>query len=200
SDVLSALADPNTSEQPVFVGTPTPHAVAACSLSGPQAASASVAAASRSVSEEKMQAAITVRNTHAAELLSKYPVESVGVGVSLDQPGEAALLLFVNSFEATQAFPQTIAGIPTRIVQLSSRPTAQILSAAESVILAQATSYSENINALSDTELSRASAVKSQRGAQLLKRQGVQGVGVGASADHAGEAALVIFTVRGITH
>jgi hypothetical protein len=35
SDVLAALADPSTSEQPVFVGTASTNTVAACSLAGP---------------------------------------------------------------------------------------------------------------------------------------------------------------------
>src|SRR5438128_224806 len=39
SDVLAALRDPSTNELPVFVGSSTAHAVAACSLPGPQSAS-----------------------------------------------------------------------------------------------------------------------------------------------------------------
>ena len=197
SDVLSALADPNTSEQPVFVGTATAHAVAACSLPGPQTAS-TVATAAATVPPEKLQAAASVRDSRAAEVLANYAIQSVGVGASLDQPGEAALLLFVSNKQAPQTFPQTIDGISTRVVKLSSKPQARVLSATESALAINA-SVSEADAALSGEELMRASSVKAQRVQELLKRNGVQGVGVGASADHPGEAALVIFTVRGVT-
>jgi hypothetical protein len=35
---------------------------------------------------------------------------------------------------------------------------------------------------------------------ELMKKSGVQGVGIGSSVDAPGEAALVIFLVRGVTH
>ena len=49
-------------------------------------------------------------------------------------------------------------------------------------------------------ELRRASSVQSQRVEQLLNLKGVQGVGIGASSDHPGEAALTIFAIRGTVH
>jgi hypothetical protein len=51
---------------------------------------------------------------------------------------------------------------------------------------------------MTDTEIKRASTVQARHIQQLLKMNGVQGVGIGASSDRPGEAALVIFTVRGI--
>jgi hypothetical protein len=193
SDVLSALANPNTSERPVFVGASAPHTVAACSLPGPQAAGTAAA-----VSVEKMQAAASVRDSRAAELLAKYPVQSIGVGASLDHPGDAALLLFVTKRQASQTLPQTLDGIATRVVEVPSRPQAQVLSATESAALTPKASSGEITPALSKSELDRASIVKSQHVLELLTYKDVQGVGVGASADHPGEAALVIFTVRGM--
>jgi hypothetical protein len=53
---------------------------------------------------------------------------------------------------------------------------------------------------LTDAELLRASTIKVRHVQQLLRIKGVQGVGIGASSDRPGEAALVIFTVRGVNH
>ena len=53
---------------------------------------------------------------------------------------------------------------------------------------------------LTSPELRRASSVQSQRAEQLLKLKGVQGVGIAASSDRPGEAALTIFVIRGSLH
>src|SRR5207245_9379733 len=84
-----------------------------------------------SASAEKLQAASSVRDAHAAELLARYSLESVGVGDSLDQSGEAAIVLFVTKEESSQSFPQTIDGVRTRIVESSVRPQSSVRSVAE---------------------------------------------------------------------
>jgi len=196
SDVLATLADPSTNELPVFVGSSTAHAVAACSLPGPQSASIQTAS-SFSASAEKLQAASSVRDAHAAELLAKYSLESVGVADSLDQSGEAAIVLFVTKEESSQSFPQTIDGVRTRIVESSARPKSSVLSVAETATSISPASSGGSAVELTSPELRRASSVQSQRAEQLLKLKGVQGVGIGASSDHPGEAALAIFVIRG---
>jgi len=199
SDVLATLADPSTNELPVFVGSSTAHAVAACSLPGPQSASIQTAS-SFSASAEKLQAASSVRDAHAAELLAKYSLESVGVADSLDQSGEAAIVLFVTKEESLQSFPQTIDGVRTRIVESSARPKSSVLSVAETATSISPASSGGSAIELTSPELRRASSVQSQRVEQLLKLKGVQGVGIGASSDHPGEAALAIFVIRGTVH
>jgi len=196
SDVLATLADPSTNELPVFVGSSTAHAVAACSLPGPQSASIQTAS-SFSASAEKLEAAASVRDAHAAELLAKYSLESVGVADSLDQSGEAAIVLFVTKEESSQSFPQTIDGVRTRIVESSARPKSSVLSVAETATSISPASSGGSAVELTSPELRRASSVQSQRAEQLLKLKGVQGVGIGASSDHPGEAALAIFVIRG---
>jgi hypothetical protein len=196
SDVLAALADPSTNELPVFVGSSTAHAVAACSLPGPQSASEQ-SASSFSVSAEKLQAAQSVRDAHAAELLAQYSLQSVGVGDSLDRQGEAAIVLFVTKEESSQSFPQTIDGVRTRVVESSARPKSSVLSVAEAATSISRPSSGGSAVGLTAPELRRASSVHSQRVEELLKLRGVQGVGIGASSDHPGEAALIIFMIRG---
>jgi len=54
--------------------------------------------------------------------------------------------------------------------------------------------------ALTTAEIARASAAKTDSVAGLMQLSGIQGVGVTASADSAGEAALLVYVVRGATH
>ena len=56
------------------------------------------------------------------------------------------------------------------------------------------------VNAVSTAELERAKAVHAAHAAELLKQPGVQGVGITSSADAPGEAALMIFLIRGEKH
>jgi hypothetical protein len=199
ADVLAALGDPSTNELPVFVGSSTAHAVAACSLPGPQSASLQTAS-SFSASADKLQAALSARDAHAAELLAKYSLESVGVGDSLDQSGEAAIVLFVTKEESSQSFPQTMDGVRTRIVQSSARPKSSVLSVAETATSISPLATGGSAVELTSAELRRALSVQSQRVEQLLKLKGVQGIGIGASSDRPGEAALTIFVIRGTLH
>jgi len=51
---------------------------------------------------------------------------------------------------------------------------------------------------LSAAELARAKAVHTAHVADLMKQPGVQGVGISSSVDSPGEAALLIYYVRGV--
>ena len=53
---------------------------------------------------------------------------------------------------------------------------------------------------ISDAEVARAKIVHAARADELMKEAGVQGVGIGSSADAPGEAALAIFLIRGVPH
>ena len=56
------------------------------------------------------------------------------------------------------------------------------------------------VYAISDGEFSRAKVVHTARVEELMKQSGVQGVGIGSSVDAPGEAALVLFLIRGAPH
>ena len=202
SDVLSALANPSTGERPLVVGTANPHSVAACSLPGPQARVAAERLALLKVrpSPEQLQRATNTRDLHSSELLSHPAVQALGVGASLDSAGESAILLFVKSGVGGSDLPLHVDGVRTRIIEVENSPEHAVLSAAESTTLEQSATPASSMTALSDSELARAREVHAKRVDGLLGSTGVQGVGVTMSADSPGEAALMIFLVRGVPH
>ena len=118
ADVLNGLADPaNPQSKPVIVGT-TSHAVAACSLPGPQSATAARLALERAaISAEAIQRALTVRDAHAAELMAHPELQAVGLGTSYDNSNEPAILLFVTRGQPRSNLPAQVEGIRTRIVE-----------------------------------------------------------------------------------
>jgi hypothetical protein len=201
SDVLGALADRTTGERPLFVGTASPHPVAACSLPGPQAAAAArLALLKVAPHQETLQRATSTRNVHASELLSYPAVEAVGVGASLDDPGEAAILLFVKQGLQHSDLPLHVDGVRTRLIEAENPPEHAILLVAESAALEESARPASNLTALSDSELARARAVHAKHINALMASSGVQGVGITSSADSPGEAALMIFLLRGVPH
>jgi hypothetical protein len=202
SDVLSALADPSTGERPLVVGTANPHSVAACSLPGPQARVAAdrLALLKATPSPDQLQRATNTRDLHGSELLSYPAVHAVGVGASLDSTGESAILLFVKKGVGGSDLPLHLDGVRTRIIEIENSPEHALLSAAESAALEQSAPSASSMIALSASELARARAVHANRVDVLMGSPGVQGVGVTLSADSPGEAALMIFLVRGVPH
>jgi len=204
SDVLNGLADPaNPQSKPVIVGdsSPTGHTVAACSLPGPQSATAARLAVQRAaVSAEPMQSALTVRDARLAELMSHPEVQAVGVGASYDNSNEPAILLFVTKGQPRSNLPAQIDGIRTRIVEGTLFSRRGAITAAESTALEEGAVPPQLIYPISDAEVARAKIVLAEHADEWMKKAGVQGVGIGSSADAPGEAALVIFLIRGVAH
>jgi len=204
SDVLTALADPSTGEQPMFVGTANTHSVAACSLPGPQAAAVTAAAsltAPKAVpSSEQLQRATETRDLRASELLSRPGVQALGVSASLDHPGEAAIVLFVMKGSGRSNLPAQVDGVRTRIIEGEDFPQRAVLSAAESAALEQSAWPASGLSAVPDSEIVRARAVHAKHASTPLGLTGVQGVGITSSADSPREAALMIFLERGVSH
>jgi len=201
SDVLAALVDPNTAEQPAFVGTASTHAVAGCSLLGPQlAATSAQAQIVVSPTAEILQAAAVARDSGAAALLAYPQVHALGVGPSLDEPGQAAILLVVPKTASLTGLPSQVNGQRTRIVQTEDIPHEGVLSSAESAALVQATPSASSVTTLTDEEVARARKVQAARLTDLLKAQGIQGVAITSSADNPSEAALLVLIVKGSKH
>jgi hypothetical protein len=196
SDVLAALSDSTSGEQPTFVGTSSTHSVAGCSLRGPQAAS--VAVKLTSVPTERLQAAASTRDAYVSALLGYPSVRAVGIGPSLDQPGEAAILLVVSTGESPARLPPQVGGQRTRIIQTNDFPHEGALTQAESAAVLQATSSSNgDVRGLSKDEVARARKVQSAYASELMKEEGIQGVAITSSADNPSEAALLVLLVRG---
>ena len=195
-DVLSALAD-QQGNQPSFVGSASTHQVIGCTLAG--AAVKAAAQPAIAVNAASLALAQRARDLHAPELLASPYIQAVGVAPSMDRPGEAGVLLVVNPEQVPTPLPATIEGVATRIVAMPGTAPHGILEfeAASRIVPAQDTFA---VNALNDTEMERAKAVHAAHVDELMKEPGMQGVGITSSADAPGEAALMIYLIRGAKH
>lgn len=197
--VLSALADPNSGETPLFVGDSNPHAVAACTLPGPQA-NAQSSTFRQVVDGERMKAATAVRDQFAAELLGRAGIRAVGIAPSLDDPGEPALLLVTGVENGNGSLPRELGGIRTRLVRTEQDSGHRVLTPEESNAFALAAEESSPRSVLAHAELAKASSVHALHALELLRAPGVQGVGIAQSADDPGEAAIVVYVQHGAAH
>jgi hypothetical protein len=193
--VLTSLKD-SKGNKPTFVGSAA-HAVKACSL--PPPSSATVTEAGPTVSEEVVQRATAVRDRHAVELMANPAVAAVGVGASLDSPTEAAVFVFVQKGVTRNPIPAEVEGVRTRIIERENFPARGALSREQSTQLASEAAREQAIS-LPDSEVERASAIKENRVQELMSDTAVQGVGVAASLDSPGEAALILYVLKGKAH
>lgn len=211
--LLFAGSDTNTAGNPVgpilnyfqsgtntmtFVGG-GPHAVIGCTLPTAPAQAISTVPLS-AVSSQALLTAGAVRSAHAPELMAYPEVQALGIGASQDHPGEPAIVFFVTRGMARSGIPQEVDGVCTRIVEGELFAPRGLLSPDQTAALEQAVSASSATYAISDSEYMRAKTVHSARTDEWMRKSGVQGIGIGASADSPGEAALVIFLLRGTAH
>ncbi len=192
-DVLTALTD-QQGNQPSFVGSASTHPVSGCTLAG--AAVKAAAQAAISVDTASIALAQRARDLHAPELLANPYINAVGVAPSVDRPGEAAVLIVVNPGQEPTPLPAMIEGVGTRIVVMGEPSPHGIMEyeAASRIVPPQ---DALTVNALDTTEVERAKAVHAAHVDELMKQPGVQGVGITSSADAPGEAALMIYVIRG---
>jgi hypothetical protein len=201
SDVLAQLADPVSSELPLFAGDATvgPHPVEACNLTLPQSETAKgLGTEAASVSALALQAATAVRDARAPELMAYPGVQALGVGGSLDGPGASAIVFFVKRGPVSSALPAEIDGVRTRIVEGDEFGKSGLLTEAETRALERQAAPPKLVSPISEAEVARGKAAVDERAAGLMERRGIQGVGVSSSLDAPGEAALMIFTIRGV--
>lgn len=175
------------------------HAVMGCSLPQKPASGVALVAAS-AVASEAIQHATEIRDAHAPELLAHPEVQAVGVGASYDDPKEAAIVFFVTKGQPHTAIPRQVDNVRTRIVagELFSRRGA--ISAEDSEMLEQSAAPHRDVYPISQAEYERAKLVHSAHASELMNQPGVQGAGVTSSVDSPGEAALMIFLLRGVAH
>jgi hypothetical protein len=152
-----------------------------------------------SVDAASMAMAQRARDLHAPELLANPYINAVGVAASVDRPGEATVLIVVNPGRQPTPLPATIEGVATRIVAMGEPAPHGILEyeAASRIVPAQ---DAFAVSALEKTEVERAKAAHAMHVDELMKQPGVQGVGITSSADGPGEAALMIYLIRGEKH
>ena len=68
---------------------------------------------------ESCERAKAVQKAHQAEYLSQPGVLGVGITSSVDAPGEAALLIYVNHGASVSGIPAVIDGLRTRVRETS---------------------------------------------------------------------------------
>jgi hypothetical protein len=192
ADVLSALQD-GQGNQPTFVGSAATHSVIGCTL----LTNAVKTAPAQAVSAAQIAAAQHARDMNAPQLLSNPYIQAVGAGASIDHPGEAAVILVVDPTQPAITIPAQLDGITTRIVRANATAPHGVFDTQTAARVAPAANEFA-VNAISRTELARAEVVNKAHTSALMKLPGVQGVGITSSADAQGEAALMIFVVRGV--
>jgi len=120
--------------------------------------------------------ATDVSNRYATRLMANPGVGGIAAGSSADAPGEPAIMLYVNGNVPRRSVPVEVEGVRTRIMRAASVQPGTAMSP------------------VAEEELARVAAVKSSRARELMRNNGaIFGVGVGASDDNPGEAALVLF-------
>jgi hypothetical protein len=72
-------------------------------------------AALASLPPSTVEAAITIKENRAPGLMADPAIRAVGVGVSADDPGEAALVIYYLQGKAHRPTPNTIDGLRTRL-------------------------------------------------------------------------------------
>jgi hypothetical protein len=199
SDVLNFFTSNSGGTPTTFFGSATPHAVIGCTLPV-KLAGATQTLAAAAVASEELQKATATRDAHAPELLSHPEVEAVGVGASYDNSAEAAILFFVTKGQPRTNIPTQVDGLRTRIIEGELFANRGALSVEESAALEKSAEPARLVYAISEAEVARAKVVHAAHVDELMKRSGVQGVGISSSVDSPGEAALMIFLIRGVAH
>lgn len=145
--------------------------------------------------------ATSVRDARSAELLAHPEVQAVGVGGSYDNPAEGAIVFFVTKGQSHSDLPAQIDGVRTRIVEGDLFSRRGVISAVDSTANEQsAASPPQVTSTISAPEYERAKVVQQAHAEEWMQQAGVQGVGVTSSVDSPGEAALMIFVIRGAEH
>jgi hypothetical protein len=196
ADVLNALAD-GQGNKPVFVGNASTHAVIGCTLAA--GAIKTQAATASTLQPSAVALAEHARDLRAPELLANPYIQAIGVAPSIDYPGEAAVLIVVNPGVKPSAIPAVLEGVRTRVIQAGTTAPHGTFELATGIKLAPAADTFA-VTSISTQEMQRAKAIHTAHVKDLMKQAGVQGVGITSSGDASGEAALMIYLVRGVQH
>ena len=179
-DVFNQLKD-SGGNIPQIVGA-ADHAVA-CPATPQSEASAIV---QPQLSSSELERASTVRERGAIELMQDPAVTGVNVGQSEDAPSQAAILVYIKN-QPRIPIPVQIDGVRTRVIRGPELPPGQSGAVQRDTILPR----------VSSAEVLRARAAKEQHAATMMSDPSIVGVGVGASHDDPGAAAVVVFVEKG---
>jgi hypothetical protein len=151
---------------------------------------ANTATPSTAVSTARMNAARTAVSQYGATIVdASKGILGVVAGKSLDQPGQAAVIVYTDQTHSGPiAVPQTIGGLPTRVIPTTAGAVANGTAPTSSFV-------APGIH-LSQATLEAARAVQRQHVRQLMSDPAFFGVGVTQSQDNPAEAALMVFIDR----
>lgn len=182
SDVLGELDTQASGTSFAFVGGPD-HAVSCLNYGDSTVA----AAQSRSLSDTEIGRAQLA--LASARLLENPATGVLGValGKSTDDPGEAAVIVYVAE-NSSALVPATIDGVRTLVISTTARAVA--VGAAPAMVSVS------DVPPLASASLSHAAAMKRQAAQGLMRDPAFFGVGVGQSFDNPREAALVVYVDR----
>jgi hypothetical protein len=180
------------------VGSPSTHQVIACTLPGFSAATATAQSA-MALQAQSPTPAVAARDLYANQLLANPFVRAVGVGSSIDHPGEPAVVLVVDPAQPRTELPAALEGIRTRIVRGGTETPRGVLDETQSARLAPS-GEEFSVSGLSPEKVAHAKTVHAAHVDEWMKKPEVQGFGVTSSADAPGEPALMIFLIRGVAH
>ena len=191
-DVLSVFPGASNS-RPTFVGGAA-HSVLGCTL---PVKPSSAATSQTAVGAESLSKANRARDYSAPTLLANPTVQALGFGRSYDRPGDGAVLLFVDNGGVAAGMPHSLNGVPTRIIEGDAWAYRGLLNDKETHQLLQTVAEPQLMYELLPGQMQKARAVQAAHVAELLKQPGVLGVGISASVDAPGEAALLIYLKHG---
>lgn len=179
-DVLNQLKD-SGGNTPQMVGGAN-HAVAC--PAAPQ--SEATAIVQPQLSSSELERASAVRERRSIELMQDPAVTDVKVGQSEDAPKQAAILVYAKN-QPRIPIPAQIDGVRTKVIRGTEFPPEHPASVQRFSVLPGVT----------DAEVLRAKAAKEQHAAMMMSNPAILGVGVGASHDDPGAAAVVVFVEKG---
>jgi len=162
-----------------IVGTATPHPVACIQYAATPAASGTSAS-----SAVKARANLVAETAGAGLVNPEAGILGVAGGSSLDQPGTAALIVYVDETKARVNVPLLVDGVRTQVIATDTAALARD-TAPRTPVAKSGISLSANV-------LAGAQAVVQQYSAQLLKDPSIFGVGVTQSLDNPSDPALLV--------
>ena len=109
-------------------------------------------------------------------------------------------MFFVTKGQPRTTIPAQVDGVRTRIVEAELFAQRGTVSAEESAALEKAAAAPQQMYSISGAEYQRAKLVHAAHAREQMNQPGVQGVGITSSVDAPGEAALMIFLIRGAAH
>jgi hypothetical protein len=157
----------------------------------------SAATSQTAVGAESLSKENRARDYSAPTLLANPTVQALGFGRSYDRPGDGAVLLFVDNGGVAAGMPHSLNGVPTRIIEGDAWAYRGLLNDKETHQLLQTVAEPQLMYELLPGQMQKARAVQAAHVAELLKQPGVLGVGISASVDAPGEAALLIYLKHG---